>query len=257
MGTANDAVEGLLVLIDERRPQLTDPVGSPRQFAAGGLARGAALVRGAILVVDDGHEDLVGVFVRAVWECWCVGLWTLKRGAEGVALLEEKDRQWMARYLRELPSAIPSQPIDPEYEAYLARDSGALPPSIWSMAKEVEKWLQTVRAGPIAYADISSYRVLYRIESHFSAHANFASFGRYLDPPNAPLAEKSKVVQRVIEPHPSESLQTKAVPAAAAYLAHLAWFVYNAFDLSTEEVETILDGLLREADMFRPDSPIT
>ena len=249
MSTPSDHVEALLALIDERSRTLTDPLGSARVFAAGGLSRGAALLRGGVLVVEAGREDLVGVFIRAVWECWCVGLWALRGGRAAMARLEEKHRLWMRRYLSDLPAAIPQPDIDSAYRAYLDRAPGPVPPPLWKMAQEVEEWLQTADTGPIAYSDIASYNVVYRLESHYSAHANFGSFGRRLDPPNGAEADRTATIQRVVEPQPSETLRTKAASAAASYLGHLAWHVYHALELPTDDLEALLDRLLSDADM--------
>ena len=254
MADGDDAlnmVGRLLDLLEKRRPLLTArPVGTPRQLAAGGLARGEGLLRGLLLVLEAEREDLAGLFIRGVWECWCVGLYALLFGQQATDELEEKHRRWLRDYLQDWPSQLPSPEVNDRVTAWLNRAPTTPAPAIWKMASRVEELLQTKDTGTVRYSDVSSYGLLYRLESHFSAHANYASFGRYLDPPLVVEADDPDGIQQVVNPAPNPTLRERAAPVAASYLAHLARHVYREFGISTVEIDNLLVRLLGGAGML-------
>jgi len=129
-------------------------------------------------------------------------------------------------------------------QEYVSRKLGKLPPDLEAMATKVEEWLRTADTGPVAYSTIKSYDVFYRLESHYSAHAGFASFERYL------RASPDGTSDGVVALPSSAMLLARSVPLAAAYVAHLAWHVHRELGLSTSEIDALLIPLAGEGGML-------
>jgi len=194
------------------------------------------------LVIDAGREDLAGLFTRAIWECWCVGLYVLLGGPDKYAELEESHRRWLKVYADRWPDEAEKLSIDDRLLNGLGSSPAA--PTIEQMAKEVETMLRTADTGPVRYGSFSSYDVFYRLESAFSAHAGVALFERYLEP-----SEDGSRDEVVASPS-RETLRRSAAPLAAAYLAHFGWHVYRAFGISTSELDGLLVQLLEPLGML-------
>jgi hypothetical protein len=244
----DDPVDGLLSILEQRRPDLTSRAGMSRQLAAAGLARAEALLRGLQLLISNDRDDLAGLLIRAIWECWCVGLYVVLYGDDGADHLLAYYRKRSELYAERWPEGI-DRPAEFDDDSFW---NGAPDPrglSLEDIARQVEVRLRQMDRRPVRYSGLSSYDVLYRLESTYSAHAGYALFMMY-------VKESADGTREEIEPHPSRPIvRERAASVAAAYIAHLAGHVYAQFGISTADVDALLVELLRRAGMLTEADP--
>jgi hypothetical protein len=110
----------------------------------------------------------------------------------------------------------------------------------------VRAMLATAETGPVELTAVSSYQVIYRLESTFSTHAGSALFERYVTTSDDGSHEV------IVEVPSSSTLRQRAAPLAAAFVSHLARHVYEAFDMPTDKLDEIMIRLFDEAEALSP-----
>lgn len=237
-----DPVARLLELLESQHPKLTSTPNAPRQLAAGGLMRAEALLRGLVAALDDGRDDLAGLFIRCIWECWCVGMYLLLDGENAYEHMQGHFRYRLRQYHDELPSSVDVEPI---------------PDGMWTdwpderrdfiveqIADSVEARLRDSTRVPVSYSGLSSYDVLHRLESAFSVHAGFALFDRYIK-----LSDDGQREEVVASPT-IQAVKDRGESVGASYTAVLAWHVYDTFGIGTADLEALIVPILQQAGMF-------
>jgi hypothetical protein len=239
----DDPVGSILELLERRHDHLTSLPGETRQNAAGALMRAEALLRGVRLMIGNGRADLAGLLIRAIWECWVVGLYLLLGGDDASNRVNANYRLHVERYWKNWPAdAGPGPVLDADFWAEWPEAQGL---ALQQVADAVEGLLQRTDQGPIEYSGVSSYDVLYRLESMLSTHAGKALFDRYVEP--ATSVPYERVIAAPVLQVPEEQLAAMA----AVWVAHLAWFVYRDFGMSTSELQAPFMFLIGEAKMIR------
>lgn len=214
--------------IDRHLPRLTSARGYlRRQLAAASLARGRALFDGLDAVQRADRAVVGGLLVRAIWECWVVGLYVLLRGDEGYKhLAGAADRsndlisaRWPADGVPELtPLGYPKQTLN--YQ---------------NLATEVRALLEA-RQAPIATL---SYDGLYRSWSYLSAHATHGSLILFIDAAGTLLR---------LGPGRMPSPPEADLRISATMLAHLAYFVLREFSIDDTRLLNAIDELHQRRD---------
>ena len=206
--------------------------------------RAEALLRGVRILIDAGRADLAGLLIRSIWECWVIGLYLLLGGQDSAEHVMAAYRHHIEQYWANRPQdAGPPPQLDEDFW-----NEWPEPRRLWfdKVTKIVEGLLQASEQGPIEYSGISSYDVLYRLESVFSVHAGKALFDRYVDP-----ATDEQPFERVISSPILQVPVDQLEAMAAVWAAHLAWFVYREFGISTSELQLPFMSLIGEAKMIR------
>ena len=224
-----DLIDRLLDLLGSHHPLLTSRPDATRQIAAGGLMRAEALLRGLRCVLDCDRDDLAGVFIRLILECWGVGMYLLLFGDEAAEHVRGYYRKRYDQYLSNLPAEVNAPaPSEGYWDAW----PDARREQIFKdICERVEaKLSEDPRGGPVEHSGISSYNVLYTLESAFSIHAGYASFTRYL------ALSQDESVEHVVAQPSSDTMRDRGEYVGAGYVALLAWYVHDAFGISTNEL---------------------
>jgi hypothetical protein len=239
----DDPVPSLLELLERRHDHLTTAPGRARQLAAGGLMRAEALLRGLRILIQAGRADLAGLLIRAIWECWVIGVYLLLGGEEASEHVMASYRHHIETYWNNWPAdVVPAPELDEEFWNEWTEPRRL---RFDKVSETVEALLQETDQGPIEYSGISSYDVLYRLESMFSAHAGMALFDRYVEP-----ATDERPYERVIAAPMLQVPVERLEAMAAVWVAHLAWFVFREFGMSTSELQAPFMVLIGDARMI-------
>jgi hypothetical protein len=242
--TTSDPVTRLLDVLQSRHAFLTTRgMNSPRQLAAGGLMRAESLLRGLRRALHDGSDDLAGLFIRSIMECWWVGLYLIFFEDEAVDHLRAYFRRRYNLYRETIPPEVTLSP-DP-VDLWDGWPDPRSDFKIEDIANLVEARLRDEEHGPITHAGISSYRVLYTLESAASIHAGWGSFTRYLT-----VSEDGEREEVVPNPR-SDALLDKGEYVGAGYTAILAWYVHDRFSISTVEIGALIPEILSRAGMLQ------
>ena len=148
------------------------PPREAKQFAAAGLMRCCALLKG-ILVLDEARMPaLAGILVRQHWETWLVSLYVLLGGDKALEVIVDDHTQWSRHLSKSL--RIEGDQHHPDS----VKKQNKL--NYWEMHKRVIELLRE-RGEPVdGPAGVTGYDVIYRSESLFSTHANVFTIGRHL-----------------------------------------------------------------------------
>jgi hypothetical protein len=95
------AVDALLALIEGHADSFESPPDqAPRQFAAAGLMRRCALLRGVCVLEDARLGPVPGILERQHWETWLVSIHVVLRGFEALYEVAGDDIFWKTPALR-------------------------------------------------------------------------------------------------------------------------------------------------------------
>ena len=142
-----------------------------KQFAAAGLMRCCALLKG-ILVLDEARmPELAGILARQHWEAWLVSLYVLFDGDEALQVIADDD----IHRKRPLFKALEGDDYHPDSAKRTVK-----PLNYKKLHDHVLELLHERESvdGP---AGVTSYDVIYRYESLVSVHANLTTIGGHLD----------------------------------------------------------------------------
>jgi hypothetical protein len=196
---------------------------TPRQLAAAALDR-LALCHDAICDLHHGRSGLFsGLLVRHAFECWVVGLYLCLEGDDAVRHLGAAD----ARALRILARERPDAGWAEEAAAYDGQPDQRL--GIEEIAIRVGKELRRRNHPPLDPR--RDYQAMYRAESRAAVHAGVGSLVRHLEGNDDELW-LATTRPRGLE---DEVAQTWTL----TYAAHLGGFVFEAFGLSREVMDSV------------------
>ena len=219
------------------------PPRKAEQFAAAGLMRCCALLKG-ILVLDEARMSaLAGILVRLHWETWIVSLYALLDGDKALKVINDDCNYWMRNlpeplvddYIHWMRHLLP-EPFrlegDPHYP-----DSVKKPKKLnyWELHERVIELLRE-REPVDSPAGVTGYDVTYRWESLVSAHANLTTIARHLvDGDDGCLA---------VSVDSWETLDADVTVTPMLYTVHLASYVFKEFSLDGDAMDPFVADLV-------------
>ena len=214
-----------LELVEAQAPALTSsPPHAARQFAAAGLMRCCALLRGVCVLEDAGLGAVAGILVRQHWETWLVSLHVVLRGEEALHEVAGDD----ILYKRLLAERLDLKfAYHPDWEGRIAKLN------FKDLAERLGPLL--VNAGePGDTSGVTGYDVTYRVQSLFAVHACLATIGLYLRYGDASWS---------VEPNPRAPFADLGL-APALHTLHLARYVFEGFGISIDTLEPVWHRLI-------------
>ncbi len=214
-----------LALVEARAPALTSsPPDAARQFAAAGLMRCCALLRGVCVLEDAALGAVAGILERQHWETWLVSLHVLLRGDDALHEVAGDDIFWKRLLAEHLDLKFA---YHPDWEGKIAKLN------FKHLAEGLAPLL--LKAGKTGNpSGITGYDVTYRVQSLFAVHAGLATIGLYLR-----YGETSWSV----EPNPAAPFGSPGM-TPALHTLHLAKYVFEGFGISTDGIEPLWDRLI-------------
>ena len=196
-----------------------------KQFAAAGLMRCCALLKG-ILVLDEARMPaLAGILARQHWEAWLVSLYALLAGGEALKVIAGDDIYWK----RGLSKALRLERDDyhPDWADRIERlNYKELHDRVLELLRE--------RESVDSPAGVTGYDVIYRSESLVSVHANLATIGGHL------VCGHDDWVVSVDSSLPPEDVAVTPV----LFTVHLAHYVFKEFDLDGDAMDPFVADLV-------------
>ena len=206
----------------------TRPPQIAKQFAAAGLMRCCALLKG-ILVLDEARMPaLAGILTRLHWETWVVSLYVLLDGEKALQVIAGDDIHWKRILSRDLR-------LEREQDAYYQQDwTGKIEKLKYEKLHDRILKLLREREPVDGPAGVTGYGVTYRYESLFSSHANLTTIGEHLvygDDEWAVSVDSSKT--------PDDVAVTSVL-----YTSHLAQHVFKEFGLDGDAMSSFVADLV-------------
>jgi len=193
-----------------------------RLFAAAGLMRCCAMIRGIRALAAKDLGPLTVVIGRSLWETWLMCLYVLLAGKPAMEEIIGDDVFWKRRFLEPFAD-----------ESYGEWNGTAKKLNVKELSKKLHTLL--IEAEKLSPSEPErGYKLIYSAFSLFGTHANLSTVSLY-------VAESSGGY--IVIPTPDWPVET-VEHTSAIYTAHLAKFVFRAFGLSTDKIETIGAGLL-------------
>lgn len=159
-------VNKLLALVYQAAPSFeVEPEEAARLFAAAGLMRCCALLRGIRLLEKAELGPVPGILERQHWETWLLSLHLLFRGEGALLELGADDIYWKRPLLKKF---VPDRGYHEDWENRIAKLNYK------KLADDLKALL--VAAGESGNPDGSiGYDLTYKIQSTFSLHSNLST----------------------------------------------------------------------------------
>jgi hypothetical protein len=249
----DEPVDDLLALLERIHRHLSSrPELGSRQLAAAALVAAERHLRAIKLLAAEGLRDTVGIHLRFIWECWCLGNHLLLNGDDAALQLAGYHAWRLAQLASEFPVAEgETHPL----EGLVDFNAPRVDLNLRELGPKVEAEIQRRERGRIEFKEgISSYGILYRFESTWSSHAGFGTFSKYIvnRPDPGPIASREEfeaIADQIELQEVSLERALKSGPAdaglafAALWVAMLARAVCKAFGIGVEELEAIIHEL--------------
>ena len=223
------------------------PPREAEQFAAAGLMRCCALLKG-ILVLDEARMPaLAGILVRQHWEAWLVSLYVLLVGDKALKVLADDVKYWKSH----LP-----EPLRDDFEHWMQQlipkpfrlegdhqhpDSVKEPRKLLdclAMHKIVIDLLRKRGESVDSPTGATAYDVTYRWESLVASHANLPTIARHLvDVDDGGLAVSVD----------ASAMQGDAIGGPVLYTNDLAQRVFEKFGLDGAAMNSFVADLVGPA----------
>jgi hypothetical protein len=225
------SVERLLDVLRDLAPLLESPPHRdylPRQFAAAGLMRCGALLRGICVLQDADLGPVTGILERQHWETCLVSLHVVLRGQEALKELAGDDIHYKRLLSKELALGLKYQDDwdDAIGKLNVKKLADALGPLLVAAEEPGDPDGRT------------AYNVVYRVQSLFAVHANVATIHSYMSHWNYGMG----VVLKPPAPFPRPT-QTPALSTI-----HLAGYVLKAFARQDGRLDAIWDDIIKAAE---------
>ena len=217
-----------LRLVEAQAPALvSSPPDPARQFAAAGLMRCCALLRGVCLLEDGGLGAIAGILERQHWETWLVSLHVVLRGDEALHEVAGDDIFWKRLLAERLDLKFA---YHPDWAGKIAKLN------FKELADELGPLL--AKAGETGdCSGITGYDVTYRVQSLFTVHAGLATIGSYLRYGDTSWS---------VESNPAAPFGGLGL-TPALHTLHLAKYVFEAFGIPVAALEPVWDSLITGA----------
>ena len=213
------------------------PPRKAEQFAAAGLMRCCALLKG-ILVLDEARmSELAGILVRLHWETWLVSLYVLLDGDEALEVLVA-DNIYRMRQMRPIFEALRLE-VDHHYDPDPDSVKEPKPLNYKRLHERVRKLLRKGGESVDGPAGVTDYDVIYRSDSLFSTHANLFTIGGHLV-----WGDDGGLAVSV----DSSEMQNDAIALGPVlYTNHLAQSVFKKFGLDGAAMNSFVADLVDSA----------
>jgi hypothetical protein len=209
----------------------SNPPQPAKQFAAAGLMRCCALLKGIITLDEAGMSTLAGILARQHWETWLVSLYALLAGEEALQVVAGDDIYWKRRLSKALRL---ERDYHPDWAGQIARlNYKALSDRVLALLRERESV-----DGP---AGVTGYDVTYAYQSLFSLHANLATIGGHLVYGDDEWA--------VAADSPPVTIDVAVTPVL--HTVHLAQHVFRDFGLDGDAMDPLVADLVVPANTQR------
>ena len=147
------------------------PPRPPEQFAAAGLMRCCALLKGILVLAEARMPALASILARQHWEAWLVSLYVLLAGDDALQVIAGDDIYWKRRLSKAL--RLERDDYQPDWAGRLAKlNYKELHDRLLKLLRERE-----AVDGP---AGVTGFDVTYGYESLVSVHANLTTIGGHL-----------------------------------------------------------------------------
>ena len=196
------------------------------QFAAAGLMRCCALLKG-ILVLDEARMPaLAGILARQHWETWLVSLYVLLSGDEALQAIAGDNIYWKRRLSKALQ--LGQDDYQRDWPGRIVRL-----PTYYELDKRVRELLREREPvdGP---AGVTGYNVIYSYESLVSTHANLTTIGGHLVYGDDEWAVSVD----------SSISQDDVAVTPVLHTVHLAHYVFKEFGLDGDEMSPFVADLV-------------
>ena len=197
------------------------------QFAAAGLMRCCAVLKG-ILVLDEAKmPELAGMLVRQHWETWLVSLYVLLGGDKALEEIRDDHIQRSHQLCKSLRMEGDHHHPDS------VKNQKKL--NSWERHKRVIELLREQGESVDGPAGVTGYDVIYRSESLFSTHANVFTIGRHLV-----FGDD----EWVVSVDSSETRGDDIVSAPVIHTSYLAQRVFKEFGLDGDAMSSFVADLV-------------
>ena len=197
-----------------------------KQFAAAGLMRCCAVLKG-ILVLDEARMPaLTGILARQHWETWLVSLYVLLGGDKALQVIIGDDIYWKRRLSKAL--RLGRDDYHPDW--------AEKPEKLNYKELYEDRLLELLRKresvdGPTG---VTGYDVTYRYESLVSVHANFTTISGHL------VDGDDNWAVSVDSSLPPED----AAVTPVLHTVHLAHYVFKEFGLDGDAMDPFVADLV-------------
>ena len=202
------------------------PPRKAEQFAAAGLMRCCALLKGVLVLDEASLPVMASILARQHWETWVVSLYVLLAGEEALQVIVDND----THSKRSLSKFWPKLDVD-------RPDLDEVPPRLnYKQLHDRVLELLRERGEPVdGETEVTGYDVTYKCESLFSVHANWETIGRQHlvngDDYWAVSVDSSLTPGNVVE-------------APVLYTSHLAQYVFEKFGLDGDAMSSCVADLV-------------
>ena len=196
-----------------------------KQFAAAGLMRCCALLKG-ILVLDEARMPaLAGILARQHWEAWLISLYALLAGDEALQVIARDNIYWKRRLSKALRLER-----DDYHQDWAGRIAKLNYKELHDRVLELLREREPVD-GP---AGVTGYDVIYSYESLVSAHANLTTIGGHL------VYGDDEWAVSVDSSLPPDDVAVTPV----LHTVHLAHYVFKEFGLDGDAMDSFVADLV-------------
>lgn len=233
---SQDAATQVLKLIAAEAPRLRcEPNALAKSFAAAGLMRTCALLRGMLVLDDSGLSELTGILARQHWETWLVSLYTLLGGEEAIRAVAADNVYWQRKLEKSLE-------LEPSHQSQWTGSVVKL--NYRALSDCVLKLLEDrgeSTAGPVQ--GVTGYDITYRFQSTMSLHANISTITSHIA-----YGPDAWSVTADAPPPLSDQL-----PTPVLHTVHLAQYAFKEFGLTADALEAVAHELIKSQSSPTPD----
>ena len=194
------------------------------QFAAAGLMRCCALLKGILVLDEASMPALAGILVRQHWETWLVSLYVLLDGDKALKVIADDDIFWKRKLFEKLPLG------QDDYQQDWPGEVKKL--TYWNLHERVLELLREREPGD-GSSGVTGYDVFYGYESLFSTHANLTTIGGHL------VYGDDEWAVSVVSSLPPDDVAVTPV----LLTVHLARYVFKAFGLDGDAMDSFVATL--------------
>ena len=232
MNSYEAATKVLGLIAAEVQNLRSEPNALAKSFAAAGLMRSCALLRGMLVLDDAGLSELTGILARQHWETWLVSLYALLGGEEAIRAVAADNVYWR----RKLETSLKLEPTQQSKwpGSVVKLNYKALSACVLKLLEDRGE----PKAGPV-----TGYDITYSFQSTLSLHANVSTIT-----PHIAYGPDAWSVTADAPPPLSDQLLTPVL-----HTVHLAQYAFKEFGLAADALEAVAKELINSQSSPRLD----